>query len=814
MIIKNFSKKTIALSAVIVSLLFLLLFGVDYYYKNLLIKAERLRYHDKALVSARSLSNIINSRLALLLGLKNFTKTIIIPENKTKDKSSFDFFAAGLYSSAKGIRNFVVAPKGVNTFVYPIESNKKAVGHNLLKDERPNVQADVQRAILTRRMVLSGPYELRQGGLGLVSRMAVFKDDVFWGFVSMVLDMQPILNEANISSPMNGCKFALIGNDGIVFKGDESVLNTHPVLVTIPLPDGKWELAISPKLGWGNSYFLHLYIWRVLALVFSSTIFLFIYSMLMQQNRLEQLVLKKTKEIGESEARLDFALQVSRIGAWDLNLQNHATTRTLLHDQIFGYEELQPVWTYEMFLEHVLPEDRVTTDLIFQKAIATRTALAFDCRIHRVDGEVRWIHVAGDHKLDFNGENLTMTGILRDITEFKQAELALKQSEERFTYAINATQDGLFDWDLSTNVIYYSLRWKNMFGYAYDELSNDFSAWKDLMSPEDAEAVWNMLEQLINKKRDRFKIEFKMKHKDGHWVNILSKATAIFNEDGQAVRVVGTNSDISERVDMEHKLAMAQRLEAVGQLASGIAHEINTPLQYILGNLTFMRDSWSEIEEDLKSPKQLEGRIFIDSVPVEDTSLQLALEWKKSILDSIEGVGQISKIVQAMKLFAHPDIESVQLTDFNELVKNTVVIAKNEWKYVAEVVMNLDEDLPYIVCNSGEINQTILILLVNAAHAIAMNNGNKPEKGRITLTTFQENGNVALSVQDNGCGISTQNINRVFDHFFTTKEVGKGTGQGLAIAHTIITKHKGSIVLDSQEGIGATFTIKLPLKVD
>jgi len=798
--------------AVVGLLVFLLLFVADSYYKDLLIKTEKANYQDKAELVTSSLSTVISSRFALLVGLKTFTKTILVPESKTKKKRDFESFAAGLYSSTKGIRIFAVAPKGINTFVYPIERNQKAIGHNLLKDKRPNVRADVQRTILEREMVLSGPYELRQGGLGLVCRMAIFEDDAFWGLVAMVLDMQPILDEANLLPAMQDYRFTLIGNDGKVFWGDESVLDARPILTTISLPDGKWELALLPTAGWGHSFIIQLYVWRISLIVTTLAIIFLFYSLSRQQRRLEQAIIKKTKMVGQSEARLNFALQVSQTGMWDLNLQDHTVTQTLLHDQIFGYEDPLPDWTYEMFLEHVLPKDRAKTDRLFQEALATRTAWGLECRINRVDGEMRWIHVCGDQQIDKDGQPLNMTGVVRDITERKEAELALLQSEERFSYAMNATQDGLYDWNLITNGIYYSPAWKSMLGYAYDELPNDFSVWEELTDPEDVKLSWMMLEQLINKELERFEIEFRMKHKQGHWVDILSRAKAFFDSEGQAVRVVGTHQDISERISMEHQLAIAQKLEAIGQLASGVAHEINTPIQYIAGNLKFMRDTWAEIGEELKIAKQSESTTQDDSLPVEETPFGLAQEYEQAIIESIAGVDQISKIVQAMKQLAHPDTASSRSIDINEIIKNSVIITKNEWKYVAEVVMNLDENIPYILCNPSEISQVVLILLVNSAHAIAMGNREKSDKGLITLTTFQENGMVVLSVQDDGCGILKQNMTRVFDQFFTTKEPGKGTGQGLAIAHSIISNHKGSIVLNSQEDVGTTFTVRLPLK--
>ena len=144
--------------------------------------------------------------------------------------------------------------------------------------------------------------------------------------------------------------------------------------------------------------------------------------------------------------------------------------------------------------------------------------------------------------------------VFQNISERKKVEDALRTSEKRFQYAMEATQDGLFDWNLVTNEIYYSLGWKSMLGYAYHELPNDFSIWERLTSPEDVQRSWQMQTELINKQRERFEMEFKMKHKDGHWVDILSRASAVFNEEGEAIRIVGMHVDISERKRTEKEL--------------------------------------------------------------------------------------------------------------------------------------------------------------------------------------------------------------------------------------------------------------------
>jgi two-component system, NtrC family, sensor kinase len=279
--------------------------------------------------------------------------------------------------------------------------------------------------------------------------------------------------------------------------------------------------------------------------------------------------------------------------------------------------------------------------------------------------------------------------------------------------------------------------------------------------------------------------------------------------------------DLSERKALERTLAHAQKMESIGQLAAGIAHEINTPIQFISGNLQFLQMSVARLRElftacsalrnGLASPDATAGLAGdLDALEESIKPGALFAEMEEAAADSLEGTGRIATIVQAMKRFSHPDVEVKQFVNLNEAVQNTIVISRNEWKYVAAIETDLDENLPATPCNPGDINQVLLNLLVNAAHAIAAKVGNSGEMGRIVIRSRMKDGHAEISVEDDGCGIAEEHRERVFDPFFTTKEVGKGTGQGLAISYAIMAKHGGSIDFTTEAGAGTTFTIRLP----
>ena len=276
---------------------------------------------------------------------------------------------------------------------------------------------------------------------------------------------------------------------------------------------------------------------------------------------------------------------------------------------------------------------------------------------------------------------------------------------------------------------------------------------------------------------------------------------------------------------LQSQLLHAQKLESVGQLAAGIAHEINTPSQYVSTNIDFLDDAFldvSKLVDQLQTLLQAEkdGTLSPQHFQEARQALEnsdweyLATELPSAIKQSRDGIKRVTSIVRAMKEFSHPGSRDKVSANLNAIIQTTIIVATNEWKYVAEIKTDFDPDLPSISCLVDEMGQVVLNLLVNAAHAIADKLGDNPEgkKGMITLATRRDGDWVELRISDTGVGIREDIRQRVFDPFFTTKQVGKGTGQGLAIAHDVINgKHQGTITLESEVGTGTTFIIRLPL---
>lgn len=282
--------------------------------------------------------------------------------------------------------------------------------------------------------------------------------------------------------------------------------------------------------------------------------------------------------------------------------------------------------------------------------------------------------------------------------------------------------------------------------------------------------------------------------------------------------------DLLEIKRLELELRQADKLRAVGQLAAGVAHEINTPIQFVGDSLAFLRQGFREFLRLLDSARGLLECLGAngDPLPALDRVIAasaeidgdyLLAEFPVAIDRACEGVEHVAQIVAALKDFGRPDQRARTFSDLNRGLRNTLTVAQSEIRRFADVDLQLGE-LPNVPCFPGDLNQVFLNLLINAAHAIEQRFYGSSTRGAITLKTWADATSAFIEVTDNGAGIPAGDKARIFEPFFTTKPVGKGTGQGLAISHSIVTdKHGGTLTFESEAGLGTRFLIRLPLEV-
>lgn len=299
---------------------------------------------------------------------------------------------------------------------------------------------------------------------------------------------------------------------------------------------------------------------------------------------------------------------------------------------------------------------------------------------------------------------------------------------------------------------------------------------------------------------------------------IVQQKTKILQEQGEQLKKALLDVQLTQA-----RLLQAKKLESVGQLAAGIAHEINTPAQFIGSNIDFLEESFAGMKTLIEAMQKVlraiaagqggeeTGRAAVKRLEELDWDF-LCCEIPAAISQSREGINRVSSIVQAMKEFSHPGTKEKAYHDLNRIVETTITVARNEWKYCAEVVTHLDPKLPQVFCLADEMSQVVLNVLINAAHAVRERVKGSPDKGLITISTRHLADSVEICIEDNGTGIPESIRDRVFDPFFTTKSVGMGTGQGLAICHDVVEKkHGGTIGFSSDLGTGTSFILRLPI---
>lgn len=455
---------------------------------------------------------------------------------------------------------------------------------------------------------------------------------------------------------------------------------------------------------------------------------------------------------------------------------------------------------------------------LFRRAAEDRKVHSAELEIYRKDRSRKWVRMNVRIIRDAEDNILFREGTVEDITERKRNEEVM----HRLSQVVEQSPVSVVITDLMGDIIYVNRRFTEISGYTVDEIlgKNPRILKSGFSSPEVYRQLWDAITS-----GEEWHGVFHNRKKNGalYWESAV--IGPIKNHHGTITHFLAIKEDISDKLALESQLRQSQKLEAIGQLAAGIAHEINTPIQYVGDNTTFFKESWKRLAGLLTAAQKLREEItpeLVSQTSIEDFDRcsrdadveYLTRDIPRAIEQTLEGVQRVSQIVRAMKEFSHPGSMEKRAIDLNRAIETTLTICRNEWKYLATVETHLDPDLPLVPCIEGEINQVLLNLIVNGAQAISEVVSGEGSMGKITLSTCRDGDWAQVSIADTGTGIPEHIRGRVFDPFFTTKEVGKGTGQGLMLAHTVVvTKHGGQIWFDSEIGKGTTFFVRLPISV-
>ncbi len=408
--------------------------------------------------------------------------------------------------------------------------------------------------------------------------------------------------------------------------------------------------------------------------------------------------------------------------------------------------------------------------------------------------------------------------IFRDISERRATEDALRESETRFRAIFASAGVGIVRLWLDGRIAECNLAYAGMLGLEPNDLVG--RSMFDLLHPSERAGASESMEA-TRRRAPSVPVERQYTHKDGSIVWAGVSWSLVETERGEPLFYINVVANVTQRKVLEVELRHAQKLESVGRLAAGVAHEINTPIQFIGDNIHFLETSFNSLLE-LNAGKDAllaETSSLVPGLTQRVAALTahadvdyLVEEVPKAITQSLEGIAQVARIVHAMKQFSHPDPgDSQSVVDLGAALQSTLTVARSELKHVADVQTELGE-LPLVPCYAGDLNQVFLNLLINAAHAIGDVVASTGSRGRITIRTAIEGEFAVISIGDTGTGIPEAIRPRIFDPFFTTKEVGKGTGQGLALARgVVVDKHHGQLTFESEVGKGTVFHVKLPL---
>lgn len=494
----------------------------------------------------------------------------------------------------------------------------------------------------------------------------------------------------------------------------------------------------------------------------------------------------------ESEEGLRFAMEVAEMGHWSLDLTDSTARRSLKHDQIFGYETLLPQWTFEMFLEHVLPEDRAEVAKKFQQAVNTRSDWNFECRINRRDGAQRWILARGRHRLNNSGQATIMEGIVQDITWRKKTEAALQKSEQRLAAAQELAHLGSWELDLPDNRLVWSDEVYRIFGLEPREFSASYEAFLEAVHPDDRAAVDAAYSESLREGRESYEIEHRVVRGGTGEVRIVhEKCHHVRDGLGRVVKSIGMVQDITERRKAETELLKATREAEAANRAkrdflSKMSHEIRTPLNAILGFSQLMR----------RDP---------EATGTQQQRLDIINRSGEHLLELINEVLEISRI-ESGRLTPHKEAFDLHnmLEDLERMFK-----AKAEAKGLRLELEILKGEQKFFFGDHGKLRQVISNILSNAVKFTAHGGVSLRVRAKgLGGARFR----VEAEVQDSGPGMTPEETAALFRPFGQTqagRKEGSGTGLGLAISREYAKLMGGGVEVASRPGEGSTFKISV-----
>ncbi len=758
---------------------FLTLFFIDWH-QNDRWRFEKTSELNSALQLCKiHLENSISNRFNALESLASLF--VLHPDTTLEE---FSIFASSLIEFHPPIRALQYADSMTRvTFVYPPKGNKITIDKPMTLLSDPKRGPFTKKAIREKRAVLQGPFELRQKGMGIVLRFPIFKETRFLGLSIGVYDLDDLIKETLQGLNLDRFAFKIEDKKGNVFwrSGEFSENSKHRI---ISIADKKWMISGAWNKEESRPLFPRMLIWLFGSGFILSSMFL-IHFFWKQKQNLEIVVEKRTQDLFKVEEKYRLAMEATSDGIWDWDLKTETVYYSQSWSDILLEETVPPI--YESWASKIHPEDKPDVLSSLQEHLKGKTT-HWQCehRLRTKIGEWKWVLGRGRVvEKTAEGKPLRMVGTMTDISEQKKAGESLRQSEEQLKKILQTSPNAVIVYDIQETPQFINQSFTKIFGWTLDEIQD-----KNIpFVPDDEKDITASKIKAIYSTDKPLQFLSKRFTKFNEVLDVNINAAVYKNTDGENIGLVVNLTDITEQLKTEEQLRQAQKMESVGRLAGGVAHDFNNMLSIILGN----------------------SEILMEDLGLNHPSFSNVKEVQKAAERS-------ANLTRQLLAFARKQTISPKIIDLNATIEGTMKMLERLIGEDIDLSWCPKTSLWHVKIDPSQIDQMLANLCVNARDSIK-------DVGKVTIETdnvqfdedyckthpgFKPGNYVMIGISDNGCGMDKEIIENLFEPFFTTKKVGEGTGLGLATVYGIIKQNNGFINVYSESGEGSTFKLYIP----
>ena len=760
-----------------------------YYIRDVQRESREVLQHSTAILADR-----LNGRIREMVHAVESFGAFVTATPSLPNSDAFDHYARQAVLTHATLRALqFVNINGVIVQVFPVEGNESVLGIDLTPLADWAYLEEARRS--QRTLVDPNPGPLVQGPMGSIIRTPLYREDAFLGWVQGVYDVENLMHGTEIElNPRQ--LMQLVDSRGNILLGSTVIPDTT-ISAPIESGDSMWQLRVA----WANPErrvcsVLLASIWGGGLCLIAAALWI-LHVGWRKEDKLSLAVRWRTAQIEENERKLSAAMRVARLSYWEDNFENRVSW-SKDGCRILGVPIDEHSWTWARFMELVYPDDRRLLNESRKLAMQGKSNYQISFRVVHPDGEVQYFEAVGESVLGETGQPIRMIGAVQDVSEQKRAEEKLRESEKRFRDISHSMADWIWEVDKKGHYTFVSDTVKNVLGYDSHELIGKTPF--DLMPEEECTKSKNYFFKIASKSLSiRDLVNWNLA-KDGTRICLLTNGIPIFDGDGELQGYRGVDKDITrqkqieaEKALIEDQLRQAQKMEVVGRLAGGVAHDYNNALSVIMGYTELVMDK-----------------------------IDLAEPLRDDLNEVLKAAKRATDITRQLLAFARKQTIMPKVLNLNENVESMLKMVRRLIGEDITLAWLPGADLQSIKMDPSQIDQILANLCVNARDAI-------PGVGKITIETkkvtfdtaycanhhgFIPGRFVMLTVSDNGCGMDKEILDNIFEPFFTTKDVDKGTGLGLSTVYDIVKQNNGFINVYSEPGAGTAIKIYLPQHED